>query len=165
MAKKYTVSQKVIDNAKRAGKLGGRPRGSKSVSTIEKEAVAREIKASILRMAGSLLQSQAALAKGLSFLYRIKTYKGGKRSKPMIVKDTDTIERYLAGELDNDENEYFFMATERPNNQALDSLFDRALGKAVATVELTGKDGADLYRPSEDDRDLAAKALEELGDP
>lgn len=162
MARKYTVSQKVIDNAHKAGKLGGRPIGSKTEATLQKEAIARELKQFFMKVAKPLAISQAALAKGLTFLYVIKTYKGGKRSKPMIVKDTDVIERYLAGELDNGQNEYFFMATERPNNQALDSIFDRSFGKAIATVEITGKDGQDLYRPGEEDKDLAQKALDEL---
>ena len=164
MPRKYTVTQKVIDNARRAGTFGGRPRGSKTEETLQREAVAKEMRLMFMKAAKPLALSQMALAKGLTFLYKIKTYKGGKRSKPMIVKDEDEILAYLAGEKENSTTEYFFMATERPNNQALESIFDRAFGKAIATVEITGKDGQDLFRPNDEEQALADAALAELDD-
>jgi hypothetical protein len=96
------------------------------------------IKERVERSVNKLLSQQMAIAQGLTFLYVIETksfIKDGKkvtrRSKPKIVKDEDLIADYLAGDLDNDENEYYFMATQRPDNKAIDSLLNRAYGRQL----------------------------------
>ena len=73
-------------------------------------------------------------------LYCVKTYKNGKRSKPFVITDQKTIEAYLAGELGDEKNEYYFIATHKPDNKALDSLFDRVFGKATTPIDLDPKE-------------------------
>lgn len=88
------------------------------------------------------MNAQMNLALGVQLLYVIRTVMEGKkqvRQRPELVTDQPTIEAYLAGELENDDEEYYFITTERPDNRALDSLFDRALGKAKQPIELDGQ--------------------------
>ncbi len=119
------------------GKKGGRPKGSKSQKTIEREIALKELRDRVVRSYSSLLNSQMAIAHGLTFLYVIRTNKKGQRSKPELVKSQATIEAFLADELDNDDEEYFFMSTERPDNKAIDSLLDRTFGKAQQNMDVT----------------------------
>jgi hypothetical protein len=140
----------------------GRPPGTRSPATIEKELAARALRDRVLRSQDALINSQMALAKGVTMLYVIKTDRKGNRGRPQVVTDQQTIEQYLAGELDNSPHQYYFLATEKPNNAALDSLLDRAHGKAVQAVELTGKDGEPLFKPSDAEREQAEEALDNV---
>ncbi len=132
------LSKENAAKARENGKKGGRPRGSKDPHTMEREEVMRQFRERVSRMMPALTVAQAALAKGLTFLYVIKTDRKGNKGKPQIITDTDTIEAYLSDELVNDEHEYYFMATEKPSNQALDSLQDRAFGRATQPVSGEG---------------------------
>jgi len=69
-------------------------------------------------------------------LYKIHTDSKGMKSKPELVTSQKEIEDYLAGETDAN-SDYYFITTERPDNRALDSLFDRTFGKAQQYVDHT----------------------------
>lgn len=116
----------------------GRPSGSTNKQTKERRAVEEAMKDRIMRSADTLLNSQMNLAQGVQMLYVIKTDDKGKKEKPELVTDQPTIESYLAGELDEEQDEYYFITTERPDNRALDSLFDRTFGKARQNVTVDG---------------------------
>lgn len=113
-----------------------------------------------MRNANSIYDGQLSLAKGQHFLYKIEKEliigpKGGKKyvkSKPILVTSEPEIRAYIdglveEGEMD-DENDplatYYFITTKEPNNMAIDSMLDRAFGRATQRTELTGKDGQDL---------------------
>ena len=139
-----TKNKKSNWGGKREG--SGRPEGAESQATKDKKVVKEEMKQRIMRSKDSLLNSQMNLAKGCQFLFVIETTrfkdKDGKwkeeRKKPRIVEDQNTIEKYLAGELDNEKDEYYFMTTQKPDNKAIDSMFDRAFDKARQNVGLDG---------------------------
>lgn len=117
---------------------GGRPKGMQWESTKQKNIANREFRDRIIRSMMPLMNAQMSLAQGVQHLYVVRTIEeDGKRYKqrPQVVQDQETIEAYLAGELDNSEDEFFYITTEKPDNKALESLFDRALGKAVTHVE------------------------------
>lgn len=142
------------------GKKGGRPKGSKSASTIEREAVLAAFRDRVARNADILFDAQLTLARGQTFLYKIEkewvdTGKGKgfyRKKKPRIVTAQWEIESYLEGEVsegdpDDDQDPaatYYFLTTKEPSNFAIDSLLDRAFGKSKQTTELTGKDGGPI---------------------
>lgn len=123
----------------------GREKGSKNKKTKEQEVIRQEFKDRVLKSMGELINSQMNLAKGCQFLFVIETYKykdkSGKwkeeRKKPKIVESQSVIEQYLAGELDEEDDEYYFMTTQKPDNRSLDSLIDRVFGKAMQSMDLT----------------------------
>ncbi len=113
-------------------KKGGRPKG-KTELTLAKERVQHEIEQKILGMAEKLVNSQATVAQGCSFLYVVTTDKDGKRGKPELVTDKETIGAYLAGDLENAQGEFYYITTEKPDSRAVDSLLDRGIGKVKNT--------------------------------
>lgn len=127
----------------------GRPKGKKNSSTLEKEAVQRKVNELILRSALPLARAQIGLGIGSQYLYKIEKEriigpKGGisyKKKKPELVTNTYEIENFLehgsTGDPDDDDSgdaTYFFITTKDPENQAIDSAFNRALGKPKETV-------------------------------
>ena len=148
------ATKALIKAAKQNGKKGGRPKGAVSDEKKAQQEAFKELKMSVLRMQKSLINAQAGVAKGLTFLYviRTETIKGKQvRSKPELVTSQDTIEAYLADELEDAENEYYFMSTKEPDTKAIDSLLDRVHGKARQNIGLDG---------GEDDKPIAIKTVE-----
>lgn len=137
------------------GKKGGRPKGKKNPETLEREAVLKEYRLKTMRAADVLFNSQLHLATGQTYLYKIekeciKGPKGGKsyrNKKPELVTAQWEIEAYLSGLVDegdiDDPNDpgatYYYITTEKADNKSLDSMLDRALGKATNHLDLTTK--------------------------
>lgn len=130
----------------------GRPKGTKLPKTLEKEAVIAAFRQRVFKIANSLVTAQTSLAKGQQMIFRMdpqyetkfskdgverKVKTGLKKSK--LVTDPDEIANYLdelegaPGEIDDS---YYFITTKEPNNQALDSLLDRALGRPKESLEV-----------------------------
>lgn len=141
------------------GKKGGRPKGAKSTSTLEKEAVLKEFRQKILKSAEVLFNAQLQIATGQTYLYKIEKEeiigpKGGKsyrNKKPELVTAPWEIEAYLQGVAEgnvDDESDpnaaYYFLTTKAPDNKAIDSLLDRGLGKVAQTVNTEDEDGKKL---------------------
>jgi hypothetical protein len=108
----------------------GRPRGSKNKLTKDAKVKEKSIKERILKNVDDLVNSQLALAKGLHFLYEIKMRNVAGRRKPEHIRITDPkkIKAFLDGEL---EGQYHYITAQAPDNKAIDSLLDRAMGKAT----------------------------------
>ena len=91
------------------------------------------------KLVDRLFTAQASLALGTQYLYRvdIETTEGGKerRSKPKLITDPTEIEDYLHRRYDERHTEYYFIATEKPDIKAIDSILDRALGRARPEAE------------------------------
>jgi len=108
----------------------GRPRGSRNKLTKDAKVKEKTIKERILKNVDDLVNSQLALAKGLNFLYQIKMRNVAGRRKPEHIRVTDPKE--IKAFLDGDrEGEYFYVSSQSPDNKAIDSLLDRAFGKAT----------------------------------
>lgn len=108
----------------------GRPRGSKNKLTKDAKVREKGIKERILKNVDELVNSQLILAKGAQFLYQIKMRNVAGRRKPehILIKDPKKIKAFLDGDLDE---EYCYISTQAPDNKAIDSLLDRAFGKAT----------------------------------
>ena len=59
------------------------------------------------------------------------------RGKPELVTNTETIEAYLAGELENTNADYYFMSAKDPDNHAIDSLMNRVFGRPKESVDVS----------------------------
>lgn len=125
----------------------GRPKGGENKATKEKRIVKEEMKQRIMRSKDSLLNSQMNLAQGVQMLFKSKKLtiedKEGnvieiRKEKPILVENQEEIESYLAGEYDDDKDNYYFITIEKPDNKAIDSMFDRAFDKARQNVGLDG---------------------------
>lgn len=114
----------------------GRKKGGKNAETIEREAALTAFRRRVIKHADELFDSQMQLARGCSILYRIDEV--GKRKEHVIVTSAEEIKRFLDGETGAD---YYYITTEKPDNKAVDSLLDRALGKPTQSIEMSGRDG------------------------
>lgn len=131
----------------------GRPRGTKTAATLEKERVLAALRQRILKSADSLFNAAKSSALGNQFLFKIVTkMEGGRkvRSKPVVVENPDEISDYIdrldlfnRGDGSDPSNEddvvYYFIATKDPNIQAFKELTDRAFGKTTEHSEVTVK--------------------------
>lgn len=91
----------------------------------------------ILQNAERIVNAQLGLAEGCAFLF----HRGkGAKAKTDVVTSPETIRRFLDGELSEDDG-YYYIHTERPSNFAIDSMFNRALGKPVETMEVSAPGG------------------------
>lgn len=140
--------------ARENGKLGGRPKGSKSVKTLEKEKIVAALQQRYLRAANQIANAQIGLALGSQYLYKIEKEKivgpkGGityRSKKPELVTAQWEIEQFLEGECEEgdprDEHSreatYYFLTAKSPENNAIEAIQNRAYGKPKETVELTG---------------------------
>lgn len=147
------------------GKKGGRPKGKKSASTLEREAVLSAFRQRVMGVADNLMLSQLHLATGQTYLFKIEKKlevgsRGGKRYVPQRPKQVTAlweIEAYLTdlvenGDMHNDQDPaatYYYMTAIPPQNAAIDSLLDRTFDKAKQRTELTGADGKDLFPDAE----------------
>lgn len=118
----------------------GRPKGGQNQATIEKNAALKEFKQRAYRNAHRLFNSQFALAQGVNILFKVEyDDKGNKKGKPIIVDDEDEIKSYIDGEFENSKDKYYYMTTMIPDNKAIDSLLDRAFGKAKESIDIETK--------------------------
>lgn len=140
----------------------GKPKGHKSEKTLEKIKVLEAFRQRTMRSADLLFDAQITLARGQTFLYKIEKEwikTGSKRNgedtgywrnkKPKLVESQSEIEVFLEthtdkanGDIEDDNDPsstYYFLTVKEPNNQALDSMLDRSLGKTAQAV--TGPDG------------------------
>lgn len=127
----------------------GRKEGSENEDTKERRIAEKEMKDRIIRSKDALLNAQMSIAQGTQMLFKIEKEideKGNeKKSKPILITSQSEIEAYLAGEF-NDGDDYYFITTERPENKAIDSLFNRVLGTPRATVDMNLSSDDDLRK-------------------
>lgn len=137
-----------------AGRKGGLQKaGRVSIATLQKDLIKEHIDQRMMRATDVALDSQIAIARGLSFLYRIdkKWIPTGKdrgywrNEKPVLVESRTEIEEYLEriaennGDIEDDEDSgaaYYYITTKEPNNQAIDSMLNRVHGKPKETVDV-----------------------------
>lgn len=134
-----------MKGGKRAG--AGRPKGKPTRATLEKQKVAEAFNQRVMAKADALFNAQLTLAVGSMKVFRVDETEGegGKKKREHVhVTDADEIKRLL------DEHDgangvvdgvYYYFSDVPPDNRAIDSMLNRALGKPKETVEHYGKDG------------------------
>lgn len=117
----------------------GRPKGRKEPHTLQREAVLKSYRQRVCEQAQRLLDAEMAVAQGCSFLYRKpKSAPKGEPRKVELVTDEATIRRFLDGELDHDETDWYFITTERPDTGTIRNMLDRTFDRPAQRVEVAG---------------------------
>lgn len=143
---------------------GGRPKGSKGKTTIEREQALKEFQDGVTRRAKTLMNVQSMLAFGTIKIFRIDTETVGKgknkktiKKRPVLVESEEEIinvldYEYGQGDNPNDDEVYYFVTTKDPENKAIDSLLDRTFGKPKEnlTVKHEGLSLKKLYELSKE---------------
>lgn len=128
----------------------GRPKGSMNESSKQRMEVKQKLQERITAHVDRLFAAQMSIAEGTSMLFRIEKDEKGNKKKPELVTDEYTIQRFIdecggyEGTMDDDT--YYFITTKIPDNKAIDSMLDRAFGKADSKLDMT-TNGKDLPTP------------------
>lgn len=113
------------DHSRENGKKGGRPKGAKNKSTLDKEAARERLRERVLAQFAPLIDAQIANAKGLSHFF----LRDEKTKQFVRITDPKQIEIALnMGEGDG-EGKYYWIHTKDPSTQAFTDLMNRALDK------------------------------------
>lgn len=122
----------------------GRPKGSVAKSTRTALEAKNRFIERVHKNVDTLFDAQLALAKGEQYLF-VKYHVGeGKNQKTIVdvVEDRETIADYLQDDgytlNHNEDDAYYYISTKPANNQAIDSLLNRAFGKAPEKIEIEG---------------------------
>ena len=125
---------KSVNGGARPG--AGRKKGGMNKETLEKHKVEKELRQRIMKNAQRILDKQLHLAEGCSFLFCTTTTKKGVKNTELITSE-EVIREYLDGELDEGDNEYYYITSQKPDGRALENLLDRVFGKPGQSVDLT----------------------------
>lgn len=135
------------DHGKKGGarKGAGMPKGMTTKKVLEQRAVNDAFRQRVLKHADRLFNAQLNLAVGEQVLMVKSTTGEGKNRKTTYeqVTNADTIQRFLdeadgsPTSLGEDEN-WYYLTTKPANNQALESLLNRGMGKAPDKIEVEG---------------------------
>lgn len=110
-------------------------RGKRAKKDLEKVKVQAKVDQKIMQMADKLISSQAVSAFGYYKMVTITVDSDGHKSVETI-RDEKEFDRLLEeGELGQD---YFIVAAKDPDAKSAEMLLNRALGKAVEKLELSG---------------------------
>jgi hypothetical protein len=132
------------EKAVMAGKLGGRPPGTKSQKTKDREKEQEAMNQMVMRKVRPLIRAGLSRALGQQFVYRIdeEKDKDGKVTKREHVLVTSPEE--IAEALDQmegmgrggDNDEYYYITTKEPDVKAIDMLLNRPFGKPKESTEV-----------------------------
>jgi hypothetical protein len=121
----------------------GAPKGTVQRRSLEKAAVARVLRERTMKQADNLFNAQLAKALGSIMIFRIDeeiTASGKTKRVHTHVTDLDEIKLVLDETSSQGEGtvgeSYYFVTNIPPDNKAIDSMLDRALGKAVQSIEV-----------------------------
>lgn len=120
----------------RAG--AGRKPGGENEATKLRRAAKAAFQERVMAVSDQLFNAQFDLAVGEKYLMLTETI--GKSRDTSIVEDPELIKQFINGTLENTDTKYYFMTTKPANNQALDSLLNRAYGKAEEKLDITSDD-------------------------
>jgi hypothetical protein len=114
----------------------GRPKGKKTARVLEREAVLRAFRDRVAAQADGLFNAQIRLAEGCQLLFKKSKAASGKH---VLVTDPEEIKAFLDGD-EATRAEYYYIATEKPNNEAIRDMLDRTFGKPTQGLEVSGPD-------------------------
>ena len=104
--------------------------------------VKRKFVERVNKAADRLFNAQLDIALGEKFLMvRIPINDEKSKYKTEVVTDPEIIAEYLddnGATLNNSGDDYYYMTTRPANNQAIQSMLDRAFGKAPEKIEIEG---------------------------
>ena len=117
----------------------GRKLGKKSLKTLKKDRIKEAVNQRIFKIAENLIEAQTILALGhISIYEKIKNKDKSRKDKFILIEDEELVKEILSktgGMGGIIENKFYVIALTKPDNQAINSLLDRAFGRAQQSLE------------------------------
>ena len=127
--------------------LGVRKKGLKALEEITIEEIEKDFKRRVGHSAHKLLNAQMSIALGTQSLYKViqgVDEKGKPTRKHVLVTDDEEIRNYLDDPSMMNGEDYYYITTKQPDNNAINSALDRLFGKAsTKVVGANNPDGSD----------------------
>lgn len=144
-------------------KGAGRPKGRKNKATLEKKAIQEAFNQRVMQHADKLFEAQLQLAVGSVQVYRVDEKKVGKKTtrEHVLVTNPNEIKDVLdgtdasGGKVGDD---YYFVTTVSPNNQAIEGMLNRTLGKPTENKQIS-VEGIDESLGQISQRELAMRIV------
>lgn len=117
--------------------LGVRKKGLKALEEITIEEIEKDFKRRVGHSAHKLLNAQMSIALGTQSLYKVVQgvdEKGKPTRKHVLVTDDEEIRNYLDDPTMMNGEDYYYITTKQPDNNAINSALDRLFGKASTKV-------------------------------
>mgnify|MGYP003501263591 FL=1 len=141
------LRNQVADDIRMMLPLGLRKKGVRRLEEITNEEIEKEFKQRVGYRAHKLLNAQMSIALGSQSLYksvRAIDDRGKETRKHVLVTDEDEIKQYLDNPAMIEGDDYFYITTKAPDNNAINSLLDRLMGKtATKIVGAANPDGSE----------------------
>ena len=136
----------------------GRPKGKMNEDTKLRMLAKKHFIDRVANNADKLFNAQLNRAIGETYLMCTTTIADGNKQhkETTIITNQETIKAYLDDTLDKEDNEYYYISTKPTDNMAIQSLLDRAFGRAAEKVTI---DGETKHKHSLDD--ISDEALNE----
>ena len=115
-----------------------------AIKEINEEEIEEVFKKRVALHSNSLLTSMLSVAQGEKFLYKVVEAvdnSGKVKRKHVLVTDSQEIANYLDNPLEAEGSDYFYISTKSPDVTAINSLFDRFMGRP--TSKIVGPDNPD----------------------
>jgi hypothetical protein len=115
-----------------------------AIKEINEEEIESTFKKRIHLHSNKLLTAMLTSALGEQFLYKVVVAvddDGKMRRRHVRVTDPDEIQAYLDNPLEVEGSDYFYISTKSPDITAINSLFDRMMGRP--TTKVVGPNNAD----------------------
>lgn len=129
----------------------GKKKGSKHKKTLEREAAAKAYDQLVLAQLKPLFRKQLWLAMGQTYVFRKEKHGTGAsmRIEHVLLEHPHEVADALDVIANGDENfpsenGYVYITTKSPENNAINSMLDRGLGKVTQKLEHGGKDGGPI---------------------
>lgn len=117
--------------------LGVRKKGLKALEEITIEEIEKDFKRRVGHSAHKLLNAQMSIALGTQSLYKVVQgvdEKGKPTRKHVLVTDDEEIRNYLDDPTMMNGEDYYYITTKQPDNNAINSALDRLFGKASTKI-------------------------------
>lgn len=117
--------------------LGVRKKGLKALEEITIEQIEEDFKRRVGHSAHKLLNAQMSIALGTQSLFKVvkgKDEKGKPTRKHVMVTDPEEIKDYLDDPSMLNGEDYYYITTRQPDNNAINSALDRLFGKASTKI-------------------------------
>lgn len=136
-----------MSDKKHGGKRigAGRPSGAANNKTLEKLAIKKEFDQRVFKKAEKLFFAQYVKAVGSIIIFRrdeVESGNGKTKVEYVQVTEPEEIKAFLDAHDGSDgeaNGKYYFIQKIAPDNKAIDSMFDRAFGRATQSIEISDK--------------------------
>lgn len=144
IAEEIALRNQITEDVRALIPLGVRKKGLKALEEITIEEIEADFKRRVGHSAHKLLNAQMSIALGTQSLYKVVKgvdEKGKPTRKHVLVTDQEEIREYLDDPSRINGEDYYYITTRQPDNNAINSALDRLFGKA--STKIVGPNNAD----------------------